>query len=104
MCGKPQWLEYESNAETNIMSRRSCDANWVVIDLDRTDLNAVIETDIDTAAECTCKSGIREGLVADLERSTVAADRGDTAKISDLRSCVADTNQCMCKRLEGPCL
>ena len=44
-------VKYDSDAETNIMVERSVQANRIVIDLHGTEINFVIDFDVQSAAE-----------------------------------------------------
>src|SRR6478735_6925222 len=72
----------------------------IVIDLDRADLNVVIQPDIETAAECTGKAGIRKAVISETRR-TRRAGRCRTRQFREFRTSMRGADQSMCERF--PC-
>jgi hypothetical protein len=76
------------------MVREAAHPDRIVVDLDRTDLELVVNSDIESAAERRRKAGVGESVICETGR-TCRADRRRTRKFGKFRTGVSGTDESM---------
>src|SRR6478672_2018899 len=80
-------LENDTGSDSRVIVGKASDMDRIVIDLDRTDLEMIVDPDVETTAKCSGKTGIRNRFVAKARRTSRTGCSG-TRQFGEFRTSI----------------